>query len=101
MTRACERYSISTAIDGLHLFVEDAYGPGQTRVYLLEAGDQFVIYQTTSRGFRGVEGLEPGSTRVEAERQFSDITEDFKASPEVVGTKRLSRTDFEQDRPVL
>ena len=88
-------------IDGLHLFVEDAYGPGQTRVYLLEAGGQFVIYRTTSRGFRGVEGLEPGSTRVEAERQFSDITEDFKASPEVVGTKRLSRTDFEQDRPSL
>ena len=88
-------------IDGLHLFIKDAYGPGQVRIYLLEARDQFVIYRTTSRGFRGVEGLEPGSTRVEAERQFSDITEDFKASPEVVGTKRLSRTDFEQDRPSL
>ena len=88
-------------IKGLHFFVEDAYGPGQTRVYLLEAGDQFVIYQTGSGGFRFAEGLEPGSPMAEAERWFSEVTEDLNASPEVVGTKRLRRADFEQDRPSL
>lgn len=82
-------------VAGRHFDVEDSHGSGQTRLYVIDRGDNAVLYQATSRGHRSLVTISTDTQRVMSE--YDGLANRYGTAPDVVATRELSARDLEAD----
>lgn len=94
-----EAPSLSLAA-GKHFDVEDHYGKGQTRIYLIERETDAILYMSTSRGMRGI--IRKSRDVNSLVNEFQSMVLSFSASPDIAESRSLSASDLEAElgRPV-
>ena len=81
-----------TLIAGFHADVRDEHGDGATRVYLLKLGNEAVLWQTTTRGFRAA--LEVATDVKRLTGTVSEMQEQFSWEPSVGTVRDLGPEDL-------
>ena len=84
-------------LEGHHFEVHDGFGDGQTRLYLLVADDEAVLYMTTNRGSREVLNRRPVAFEDLLRKEFADCVAQFTSSPQIVADCELSESDLMVD----
>jgi SAM-dependent methyltransferase len=82
----------ASLLGGFHADVEDQFGPGATRVYLLEVDGEYLLWQTTTRGSRALVAVDQSLAPLNL--RLSELRALFEGSGDVVAIRPLDGADL-------